>query len=84
MMEIKMRRDKVDIANPAEREKYLDDFLIKIKNSKYVKYYTRLVKSYRDKKPKENELLGTIRKMDAAIYQQNKPKEHHFLLKPNY
>lgn len=81
-LEINMRKARIDINDPAARDKFLNDFLKKIQKSKYVRYYTSLVKSYRSNKNKEAKLLETTQKMDAEIYRKNKPIKHLFVLKP--
>lgn len=80
-IEVNMKRKKINIDSPKARAKYLAELQEKLKGSKYYIYYNRLIKSYKKNKPKENELLEKIEKINKEIYQRAKPRRHHYEIK---
>jgi endoglucanase len=80
-LEIIMRRKKVDLGNLDAREKFFEKFLEDVKGKPYEKYYKNVIKSYKVNKPKENELLDKIKKLNLEIYKEAKPKPHHYEIK---
>ena len=80
-LEIIMKSRKVDYKNPEDRENFFEKFLEDMKGKKYARYYNNVVKSYRENKPKEKELLNKIKKLNNDIYKEAQPQLHHFELK---